>query len=168
MEIYEKENWIEMDGSIITSVNTDGTSGKDWIKRLEKHGVEVDDLAEDVLNSPSFISSKDEKIQIQIIKAIDFNGVLTTFNIRQRAKREYLKSLKPETACLLREMLSNSDIKNMGLERIIIMHHPFKPRGLPVLLCLNSNGYARKLSAESIRTIWPKTVGFAFMVPPEV
>ena len=168
MEIYEKENWIVMDGSIITSVNTDGTSGEEWTYRLEANGIEVSDNAKIILKSPNFQSTQDQKTTIQIIKAINFRGLLTIFNIRQKAKREYLKSLKPETACLLREMLSNSDIKNMGLERIIIMHHPFKPRGLPVLLCLDSNGYARKLSAESIHTIWTKTDGFAFMVPPEV
>ncbi|MEK7478188.1 MAG: hypothetical protein AAB645_02365, partial [Patescibacteria group bacterium] len=46
--------WREQDGVIYFSVTSDGTTGEDWIKRLEGNGFRVGDYAKQVLRSPDF------------------------------------------------------------------------------------------------------------------
>lgn len=42
-------SWREEDGVIYFSVTSDGTTGEDWITRLESKGFRVDDYAKQVL-----------------------------------------------------------------------------------------------------------------------
>src|SRR3989338_6914714 len=47
-------SWREEDGVIYFSVTSDGTTGEDWITRLESKGFRVGDYAKQVRRSPDF------------------------------------------------------------------------------------------------------------------
>jgi len=50
----KNKTWRKEDGVIYFSVTSDGTTGEDWIKRLDGNGFCVGDYAKQVLHSPDF------------------------------------------------------------------------------------------------------------------
>lgn len=161
-------NWREQDGVIYLTVTSDGTTGPEWIKRLEKKGFRLSDYAKSVLRSPDFKPTKSVTYEVAILKGILFeDSNRITSKIRTEAINRKLTLPNAEIACLIRENFSDEDIEAMGLIWIVTMHEPIK----------DSDGDQRLLSARRIddgRWLhafyddpgngWPREGGFAFVV----
>jgi hypothetical protein len=161
-------NWREEDGVIHLSVTSDGTTGPEWIKRLEKKGFRLSDWAKSVLKSKDFKPTKGVTTEIAILKGMLFEDKdRITSNIRDLATQRKLTTPNAEVACLIRENFSDEDIEAMGLICIVAMHEPIKDSaGVPLLLRAH-----RVVGGRWLRTYyshpglrWPRGDGFAFAV----
>ena len=158
----------EQNGVIYLSVASDGTTGEDWIKRLEGNGFRVGNYAKQVLRSSDFRPTNGVTTEIAVLKGMLFeDSDRITKNIRAEADRRSLTKPNAEIACLIREAFTDEEIEAMGLWWIVAMHEPIKDSGgAPVLLYAFHGGGGRWLSAYYDRPgiRWRRDDGFAFVV----
>ena len=125
--IYPEKKWREENGVIYFKVVSDGTTGEQWIERLEKQGFQVDTQAKEHLLSKDFKVTTGIKYEIGILRGGLFsNAQLITKNIRLEAANRNWIEPNTESACLIREFFTHKDLGTMRLFRIVIMHEPFK------------------------------------------
>jgi hypothetical protein len=136
---YPGRAWREQDGVIRSSVTSDGTTGPDWIVRLEKKGYRLSDYAKSLLRSKDFQPTNGVTTEIAVLKGMLFSDSdRITKKIRADADKRNLAKPNAEVACLIREKLSDEELEAMGLYWIVVMHEPIKDSdGDPNLL--NSN-----------------------------
>ncbi len=60
--------WTESDNVIRFSVTSDGTSGPEWIGRLEKKGYRISDYAKSILKSKDFKPTSGVTTEIVVLK----------------------------------------------------------------------------------------------------
>src|SRR3989344_9213587 len=129
-------SWREEDGVIYFSVTSDGTTGEDWITRLESKGFRVDDYAKQALRSPDFKPTNGVTPLVAVLKGRlfeDNDGI--TKKIRAEADKRKLGKPEPELACLIHEKFTDKEIEAMGLIWIVAMHEPINDSdGDPSLL----------------------------------
>ena len=158
----------EEDSVIRFSVTSDGTTGPQWIERLEKKGFRVSDYAKSVLLSSDFRPSSGITTEIAVLKGTLFSdSERITKNIRAEAGRRGLTAPNTEVVCLIREKFTNKDLEQMGLWCIVTMHEPIKNSvGVPFLLGASRAGDGRWLYAYYGRSVhrWFRVGGFAFAV----
>ena len=158
--------WSEKDGVISFSVTSDGTTGEDWITRLESKGFRVGDYTKQMLRSSSFKPTSGVKTQIAVLKGELFaDSDRTTEKIRAEADKRKLGKPNAELACLIREKFTDEDIKEMGLWWIITMHESITDSdGDPDLLGASRYDDGRWLFAYDGRPVygWGRDGGFAF------
>jgi hypothetical protein len=169
--VERQSKWHEQDGVIYFSVTSDGTTGEDWIPRLESKGFRVGDYAKQVLCSPDFKPTSGVTTEIAILKGMLFeeNNRITK-NIRAEADKRKLLKPNAEVACLIREKFTDKEIEAMGLTWIIAMHEPINDSdGAPALLNANRNGAGQWLGSCDDRPgrSWDREDGFAFEVLPQ-
>jgi len=161
-------SWREEDGVIYFSVTSDGTTGEDWIKRLEGNGFRIGDYAKQVLRSPDFKPTNGVTTEVAVLKGMLFeDNDRITKKIRAKADKRKLSKPNAELAFLIREKFTDKEIKAMGLWYIIAMHEPIKDSGGdPRLLGVNRSGGGRWLSAylDGPDYRWSRDNGFAFAV----
>ena len=89
-----------------------------------------------------------------------------TRNIRADAKKRKMTDLPAEVACLIRDMFSDEEIKEMGLDWIITMHEPIPDSdGDPGVLGTNRfDGYRLVAYGGHPGHGWDREYGFAFSV----
>ncbi|MFA4942838.1 MAG: hypothetical protein WC564_04340 [Patescibacteria group bacterium] len=162
-----KPKWTEKDGIIRFSVTSDGTTGEEWIARLEGKGFRVGDYAKSVLRSQDFQPTSNVNYEVVVLKG-DFpiDGSRTSVNIRKKAKR--LKFIVPnaEIACLIREKFFDRELETMGLFWIVVMHEPIKNSAHDfVLLGAGRGGDGRSLSSHNadFGIEWGRLNGLAFV-----
>lgn len=161
--------WREQDGIIYFSVTSDGTTGPQWIERLEKKGFRIGDYAKSVLRSSDFKPTNGVTTEIAVLKGMLFaDNERTTKNIRAEADRRNLTKPNAEVACLIRENFSDEEIKAMGFW-IVTMHEPIKDSdGDLDLLYAHwfGDGDGRWLGAyyDEPSGGWSRNDGFAFAV----
>ena len=159
-------SWREEDGVIYFSVTSDGTTGEDWIKRLEGNGFRVGDYAKQVLRSPDFKPTNGVTTEVAVLKGMLFeDNDRITKKIRAEADKRKLGKPNAELACLIREKFTDKEIEAMGLWYIVAMHEPINDSdGDPFLLNANRYDVGRWLSACSVRpgSRWYRDYGFAF------
>lgn len=162
-------SWREADGIICFSVTSDGTTGKDWVWRLENKGFRVGDYAKKVLRLPEFKPTSGVTIEVVVLKGMLFkHNDRITNKIRVEADKRKLSKPNAELACLIREKFTNDEIQAMGLWNIVAMHEPINDSGgAPHLLSANCDGGVSYLGAYlgSDEGKWFFDVGFAFAVP---
>lgn len=161
--------WREQDGVIyFTLPPTDGTTGPQWIKRLEGKGFKLSKWAKDVLNSPDFKPTNGIISDMAVLKGMLWNDSdRNTKNIRAEAEKRNLAKPNAEAACLIREMFSDKDLEAMGLWWIVAMHDPIEDTdGDPRLLYAYRNGDGRWLGTTwgGPGYEWCRDDGFAFVV----
>ena len=147
---------------------TDGTTGKDWIERLEGNCFRVGDDAKHVLLLPSFNPTSGVKTEVAVLKGVlfDDNNQIMKKIRAEGALRKFLAP-NPEMACLIRENFTDKEIEAMGLWFIAVMHEPVSDSdGGPSLLSAHRYGDARWLSACGGRPVsgWSRKCGFVFAV----
>lgn len=162
-------SWQEKNGVIFfTLPPTDGTTGPQWINRLEKKGFRLSKWAKDVLNSPDFKPTNGIISDIAVLKGMLWNDSdRTTKNIRSEADKRNLTKPNTEAACLIRENFSDEEIEAMGLIWIVAMHEPIKDSaGDPRLLRAGRRGDGPWLGTAGDRPggEWNRDDGFAFVV----
>ena len=162
-------SWREEDGVIYFSVTSDGTTGEDWIKRLEGNGFRVGDYAKQVLRSPDFKPTNGVTTEVAVLKGMLFeNNDRITKKIRAEADKRKLSKPNAELACLIREKFTDKEIEAMGLWYIVAMHEPINDSiGDPFLLDAHRYGRGPWLDAyyEQPLSGWDRDRGFAFAVP---
>jgi hypothetical protein len=161
-------SWREEDGVIYFSVTSDGTTGPEWIDRLEKKGFRVGNYAKGLLLSPDFKPTSGVTKEIAVLRGMLFeDGDRITKKIRAEANRRNLGKSNAEVACLIREKFADKEIEAMGLWWIVVMHKSIKdPDGAPSLLSAGRNGGGRWLGAYFVEpdSGWSRASGFAFVV----
>ncbi len=142
-------NWRGLSGVIsLGTFTSDGTTGSQWINRLELNGSIITGLAKDVLNSKSFKPTNGLTFEIVVLKGMLWeDGDRITRMIREGAYSgnfaggNKLIDPNPEFACLIREKLSNKEIEDMNLNHIVVMHKSINDSdGDPSLLGLHCIG----------------------------
>ncbi len=160
----------EEDGVIYFSVTSDGTTGLEWIERLEKKGFCLLDYVKSILRSPDFRPTSSVMTEVAVLKGMLFEDQSrTTKNIRIEAKKRKLSKLNAELACLILDKFTDEEIEAMGLNWIVAVHEPINDTGgAPSLLNVGRNGDCRFLSEYYGRSDggWPRDFGFAFAVSP--
>ena len=161
-------SWREEDGVIYFSVTSDGTTGEDWIKRLEGNGFRVGDCAKQVLRSPDFKPTNGVTTKVAVLKGMLFeDNDRITKKIRAEADKRKLSKPNAELACLIREKFTDKEIEAMELVWIVAMHEPINDSGGdPFLLSAHRNGDGRWLRAyrDGPDGRWFRGRGFAFAV----
>ncbi len=161
-------SWREEDGVIYFSVTSDGTTGEDWIKRLEGNGFRVGDYAKQVLRSPDFKPTNGVTTEVAVLKGMLFeDNDRITKKIRAEADKRKLSKPNAELACLIREKFTDKEIEAMGLWYIVAMHEPINDSGGdPDLLGADRDGDGRWLDAcdGGPGNGWGRDGGFAFAV----
>lgn len=159
--------WREEDGVIYFSVTSDGTTGEDWIKRLEGNGFRVGDYAKQVLRSPDFKPTNGVTTEVAVLKGMLFeDNDRITKKIRAEAGKRKLSKPNAELACLIREKFTDKEIEAMGLWYIVAMHEPINDSGDPLLLFADRDCGGRWLDAcyGGPDDGWGRGHGFAFAV----
>ena len=152
LQVCEPIRWREKGGVIYFNVTSDGTTGENWITRLESKGFRVGDCPKQALRSPDFKPTSGVTTEVAVLK-----GMLFEDNDKPNA----------ELACLIREKFTDKEIEAMGLIWIVAMHEPINNSdGDPRLLDANRCGDGRGLDAcggePGYR--WFRDDGFAFAV----
>ncbi|MFA6300840.1 MAG: hypothetical protein WC609_00650 [Candidatus Paceibacterota bacterium] len=154
-------------GVIYLSVTSDGTTGPEWTKRLEKKGYRLGDYAKQILCSKDFKPTKDVTTKIAILKGTLFSDEdRITEKIRTEAAKRNLTKPNAEVACLIRENFSDEELEAMGLIWVVIMHEPIKDSdGDPRLLDAGRDVEGGWLDANYDYPVsrWARDDGFAFV-----
>lgn len=164
----DTKSWREEDGVIYFSVTSDGTTGEDWIKRLECNGFRVGDCAKQVLRSPDFKPTNGVTTEVVVLKGMLFeDNDRITKKIRAEADKRKLLKPNPELACLIREKLTDKEIAVMGLTWIVTVHEPIKDAGgdpsLLSVICRGDGPWLRAFRGGP-GDGWGCGSGFAFAV----
>ncbi|MEK7614813.1 MAG: hypothetical protein AAB431_00320, partial [Patescibacteria group bacterium] len=135
--------WSEKGGVISFAVVSDGTTGEEWIQRLEGKGDRVSDYAKSVLRSKDFQPTTGVTTEVRILKGEIFtdDGRITNKIRVEAAGRELVKP-NAEVGCLVRYMFSDPDIEAMGLWWIVVMHDSIEDSGCHPLLLTAARGDA--------------------------
>jgi hypothetical protein len=160
-------SWREENGVICFSVTSDGTTGEQWIARLESKGFRVSGYAKSVLRSADFKPTSGITYEIAVLKGKIFSdNERITKNIRKDAKNRKLTTPNAEVACLIREKFSDKELETMGLYWIVALHEPIKDSGGgPALLHASRHGDGSWLYAHYVGPVcsWHRSSGFAFV-----
>lgn len=122
-------NGREADAAVYFSVTSDGTTGEEWITRLEQKGLGVTDGAKSLLHSPDFKPTTGVKTAVVVLKGSLFKFKAkdrTIKKIRTQAKKQKLVDPNAEVACLIRDKFTDKELEAMGFDWVIIMHEPIK------------------------------------------
>jgi hypothetical protein len=164
-------SWHEEDGVIFFSVVTDGTTGRNWIKRLEHKGFRLGNDAKAILRSPDFRPTSRVRTTVAVIKGSLFEEMeRTTDNVRTLALQRQFEVPDPELLCLVREKFLDKDLLAMGLFWVIGMHTPIDVEGEPRLLGADRiedrDGYGSFMVAYrgQLNGTWDRDTGFLFKV----
>jgi len=158
-------SWREQDGVIYFSVTSDGTTGEQWITRLENKGFSVHDHAKSILRSPNFKTTSSITYEMAVFKGMFEDRI--TKNIHFKAKNRRFSVPNAEVACLIREKFSDKELEAMGLSRIVIMHGPIiEDFGGNLVLSVELNGIRFWVTTDYIEPNCnlSRKSGFAFVV----
>lgn len=159
--------WHENDGIVYFDVTSDGTTGEDWIKRLESKGFRIGNPAKSVLCSSNFKQTNGIVTRIAVLKGVffDINDLISKKILSEAKKRRFFIP-NAEVACLIREKFGDFQIKTMGFWRIIVKHRPIKDsNGCPGLLNVDRTGIGNWLDLNGGRSgsVCDRDDGFAFV-----
>lgn len=113
-------------GFFYFSVESDGATGEEWITRLLKKGFVLDEYSKRALRSSNFVPSRGVKTEVALMHPTYIeHSERTMGRICSEAKQRMLSSADLELACLIREKLSDGQIRKMDLECVVVMHEPF-------------------------------------------
>ena len=166
--IFPEKKWYEVDGMIYIKVISDGTTGEQWIVRLEKKGFKLSKWAKDLLLSKDFNPTTGIVYTIAVLKGslfTDSNRV--TKKIRSEAAKRKLVTPNPEVACLIREMFTDYEIEAMGISWIVTFHKPIKDSDGDLSLLYTfryDDGSWLSTHYDNPGSSWHSGYGFAFEV----
>lgn len=163
-----KRRWREENGVILFPLTSDGTTGPEWIKRLEQKGFRLSQDTKRMLDSPDFKPTNGVTSEIAVLKGMLFqDSDRITEKIRAEGKRRHHSDPNAEIACLIREKFSDEELEAMGLWWITAMHKPIADSGGgPDLLSAGRDGGGHWLDTCYGRpgNWWDRGSGFAFVV----
>ena len=164
-----KDLWQKVSGVTHLSVISDGTTGSQWISRLKEQGKAVSDTAVRFLLSDEFHPTSGVVTRVVIQPGSrDEKGSVSTEQLEREAEWANLTAPEMEVACLMREILSQSDLQEMGFRSICVMHksNDRGDPGLPVrdVLQLANHRDQEYLTATAVvpRMRWTSVAGLAY------
>ena len=114
-------------------VKTTGLTGKKWLTRMEQGKYKVSSCAKDILLSKEFDSMRLKKGVEQEVAFVSVKDLgkeyATTQEIKDYAKSKGYGMPTPELALLLRESISDEEIKALGVWYVAVLHEPIKDSG---------------------------------------
>lgn len=164
-----RRKWREEDEVVYFSVTSDGTSGVDWITRLESKGFCVGNYAKQVLSSPGFKSTNGVTTEVAVLKGTFFKKYdRITKTICAEADKRKLSKPNAELVCLIREKFTDKEIEVMGFRYIVALHEPINDSvGEQLFLCTVRRAGSCQLGVcYDVSNGWYHTYGFAFVVSP--
>ncbi|MEX2436712.1 MAG: hypothetical protein WD471_00935 [Candidatus Paceibacterota bacterium] len=166
-----KERSKEIAKNILPTVTSNGKTGQQWIETLEKESFNVSDWAKNILQKDDFNNQVTEDVTYHpvLIKGDEFSDKeRITKNIRAEAKRRGYITPPPELAPILRQSVSDEDIKNLDLNWLVVMHEPIIGfDGDPNLLDLDrvDGGHWLRARWGDPGARWVRGFGFVFLAP---
>lgn len=152
-----KPKWtVATNGVIyITFPATTGRTGKKWITYFQQKGDDLSDYAKSVLRSKQFQPTTGVVHRIAILPAkLWRDNERLTQHMRQDAETgaftngQNLTDPNPEVGCLIRDYLTDEEIKALGFQYIVVMHPPIPDSGgRPRLLAALRYDTGRRLHA---------------------
>jgi len=113
--------FLEKNHAVNLNLISDGTTGEQWIKRLENQGHILNLEVKGLLMSPQFIATKGERWEVVILKRTPEKAlILKREEILAEAKTLHLVSVNLEISCLLREELTLDWLTHLNLQRIFV------------------------------------------------
>jgi hypothetical protein len=113
--------FLEKNQAINVSLASDGTTGEQWIKRLENQGHILNLEVKRLLTSPQFIATKGERWEVVILKKTSEKAlILKREEVLAEAKTLHLVSINLEISCLLREELTLDWLGRLNLQRVFV------------------------------------------------
>jgi hypothetical protein len=148
------------------TVTSDGRSGIEFVRDLNKLGRRVSEGAQAVLEKPEFVTTNGVEYKPVVVKGSMFEDYArTTDFITVRAIEMNLSIPPAELAPLLGEVLSASQITRMGYHTLLIMHEPVQnSRGSKEFFALSLFGLTT-VPAPGPRDGWTRKMGFVFLSP---
>jgi hypothetical protein len=117
--------FLEKNHAIYLTLTSDGTTGEQWINRLESQGKILSIEVQHLLKSLKFEIAKGQKSDLVILKKTLTKALaLTKDELLAEAFSLHLLPVNLELACLLREELTLPWLDRLNLQRVII---PGKP-----------------------------------------
>ncbi|HPL93303.1 MAG TPA: hypothetical protein PLB38_03415 [bacterium] len=158
------KRWREEDGIIYFSVTSDGTTGQQWIDRLNKKGYCLDSAVENILCSRNFEPSSGVTIKVALLKGMLWNDdERNRENVLSKAIKSFEFASPPfEVLCLIRDSFSDEEIDDMGVSKIISFKKP-----TVVVSCGGKGCYGdwmNHLVVQEEDSLWHRSVGFAFVI----
>jgi hypothetical protein len=165
------KEWIQhFDAEGIVISTEAGDKGR--IESLEAKGIYVDSKMKTERSLPinRLKSSKKGTVhRIAIIKGDFFSdNDRFTLQILKEADKRNFKKPDPEIACLIRDIFNDGEMKEMGLDTIIVMHEPIRDTsGVLCLLGLDAIYGTPRFGTYpgGVEYSWPNRCGFAFLAP---
>lgn len=170
---FEKQTRIEF------TVRGTGLTAAAWISTLESAGHEIVDWARRVLSHPDYDAKhrleagKEYKLVLILGKEIANDLNRTTKNLTAIADKEFgeqsVSGLKAELALLIRMKFSNSELLQMGLYYIAVLHDPiatiFEGDPCPYVISIDRSLGKSWVSADCVKPNrdWPGDGAFAFL-----
>ncbi len=113
--------FLEKNHAVNLDLISDGTTGEQWIERLESQGHILNLEVKGLLMSPQFIATKGERWEIVILKrTLEKALILKREEVLTEAKTLHLVSVNLEIACLLREELTLDWLGHLNLQRVLV------------------------------------------------
>lgn len=166
--VWAGRKWYAKDGVIYFSVISDGTTGLEWIARLEGRKYNLSEWAKVLLCSSDFKPTTGVKYELAVLKGeLLEDERRITQNIYIEAERRKLSDPNAEVICLIREKFSDEAIKEMGLLWLVAMHKPIEDSdGDRTLFGISRNGIGRRLRTRfgNLDRKWRRDGGFVFAV----
>lgn len=167
----EKPKWTEVDGVIRFSLTSDGSTGREWITRLEKQGHRVEGHARRIILSKHFKPNRDFTYEVVVLKGTQFSDEDRTYeNILKEAEAREFIVPPMQLVCLIRQKFSNEELRAMGFVMICVMHRKIKDFNLSNFLfdVDDFNGSALDMypvpgGTRGFEAYPYKTFGFAFI-----
>lgn len=166
-----QRKWREENGIIYFSVTSDGTTGEEWIERLEQKGFLVSTRTKRLLRSENFKPTNGVTTEIAILKGKLLNDQERIISkINSLATKHKFEVPNAEVACIIRDMFTREEIRAMDLGWILVMHAPLTDtNGSSNLLSVDMDregdwlrSYYYVAKGDGMEDVWNKSRGFAF------
>lgn len=147
-------------GELSFDLVSNGKTGKEWSLYLPTKGFQVSRNAQKMLESQDFRPTAEGTIhQVRLLKGSAFSDAeRTTRLVRSAGQSREWRIPHPEVAPLLRDLLSDEQIRELGLEEIVTFHEPIFGRFLDID---TETGELESAPAGDDDS-WHKSHGFAF------
>jgi len=116
----------EKDDIIYFSIFSEGLTAEQLLEHFETNKITISTTVKNILLSMSFKPTIGEK-HFALIQTNNFtNETRTLENVRAFAQTKKFRELNAETICLLRKILSDTDLEKFGLKEVVIMCHGYR------------------------------------------
>ncbi len=151
----------------IIEVTSDGRNERQFISSLERAGYNISSQAKNILQETALVDLEEQTHKLVIIRGKEFDGECLTTNVHAEAEHRGYLIPPVEVAFLLREVISDKELEQMGLLWLIVMHEPIRHGGHLSLFSLNQANKGRNLDVSVYHPngCWDRRCGFVFLAP---